>query len=184
MEKAEAAAQKALLLDPSLAEAHAALGVVRFFLEWKWSAAEEEFRRAIELNRNVPNGRIGYGWLLMTLGRSEEAVRQLERALVLDPLSADAMTMLGIAHAWRGEPEAAIAELVQALEIHPANSLAAATLARSYCTRGSFPEAMAVLARATALSPHDSALVTSLDRRVVRQPYVVPVAGGPWGSVR
>jgi tetratricopeptide (TPR) repeat protein len=50
VEKAETAAAKALELDPNLAEAHNALGIIRFLLEWKWAEAERSFRRALELN--------------------------------------------------------------------------------------------------------------------------------------
>jgi TolB-like protein/DNA-binding winged helix-turn-helix (wHTH) protein/tetratricopeptide (TPR) repeat protein len=81
------AALKALQLDPSLAEAHTALGQVRMVLEWDWAGAESEFKRAIELNPSYAAAHVWYAHYLVAVGRSEEGVAEAKRALELDPFS-------------------------------------------------------------------------------------------------
>ena len=86
MPKAKAAATKAIELDDSQAEAHASLGYVRLTFDWDWAGAEQEFRRALELNPNLASGHAGYAHYLLTLGRSEEAIQELGQLRNLDPL--------------------------------------------------------------------------------------------------
>jgi TolB-like protein/DNA-binding winged helix-turn-helix (wHTH) protein/Tfp pilus assembly protein PilF len=85
--KARAAADKAILLDPSLAEAHVSLAMVRASYDWDWVAAEQEFKRAIELNPNYPTAHQWYGLMLAARGRFPEAEAEVKRAQQLDPLS-------------------------------------------------------------------------------------------------
>ncbi len=87
MPKAKAAALKAIGLDDSIAEAHAALGSVEFVFDWDWPRAEREFRRALELNPSLPQAHADYGeYLLFVPGRSDEAIKEFQRAYALDPL--------------------------------------------------------------------------------------------------
>ncbi|HEV8579347.1 MAG TPA: winged helix-turn-helix domain-containing protein [Thermoanaerobaculia bacterium] len=81
-------ALKALALDPTLAEAHLALGPRLFFYDWDWAGAEAEYRRALELNPNNALAHDVHGIYLYAMGRTEEAVAEARRALSLDPLSA------------------------------------------------------------------------------------------------
>jgi tetratricopeptide (TPR) repeat protein len=85
-QKGKAAALKALDLDNSLAEPHAALGVVKRDFEWDWSGAEEEFQRAIELNPRYVEAYHWRGTLLSMLGRHEEALCEKSKALAIDTL--------------------------------------------------------------------------------------------------
>lgn len=87
MPKAKAAAQKALQIDDTLAEAHASLGFIKYKFDWDWPAAEEEFRRAIELNPNYATARHWYGECLGLQGKFSEALAALQQAERLDPLS-------------------------------------------------------------------------------------------------
>jgi TolB-like protein/DNA-binding winged helix-turn-helix (wHTH) protein/Flp pilus assembly protein TadD len=86
MPKAKAAAMRAIELDDSLAEAHASLGYVRLTFDWDWPGAEGEFRKALELNPNLPSGHAGYSHYLLTLGRSQEAIQELKEQRKVDPL--------------------------------------------------------------------------------------------------
>jgi TolB-like protein/Flp pilus assembly protein TadD len=86
MPKAKAAAARAIELDDSLAEAHASLGYVKLNFDWDWLGAEREFRRALELNPNLPRAHAGYAHYLLTLRRTEEAIQELHHAEILDPL--------------------------------------------------------------------------------------------------
>jgi serine/threonine-protein kinase len=84
---AQAMADKALALDPALAEAHVALGWIRLWHDWDWPASEASFRRAIELNPSLSNAHFGYANLLKHTGRDAEAAQAARQALALDPLS-------------------------------------------------------------------------------------------------
>lgn len=85
--KALAAARKALSLDDTLAEAHAALARDKLFYEWDWPGAEREFQRAIALNPSYSVARQWYAEYLWLTGRWDEALNQIERALERDPNS-------------------------------------------------------------------------------------------------
>jgi TolB-like protein/Tfp pilus assembly protein PilF len=86
MPKAQAAAQRALALDDTLAEPHAVLGGIHDSA-FEWEAAEREFRRAQDLNPNYANAHNWYAFLLSQLGRSSEAIAQAKRAAELEPLN-------------------------------------------------------------------------------------------------
>jgi len=86
MPKARAAAARAIELDDSIAQAHASLGYVKLTFDWDWPGAEQEFRRALELNSNLPVAHSGYALYLLTSRRSEEAVREAKVAQAVDPL--------------------------------------------------------------------------------------------------
>jgi serine/threonine protein kinase/tetratricopeptide (TPR) repeat protein len=85
--KAKAAALKAIELDSTLGEGHAALAAVNYLHDWDWAGAEVEFKRAIELNPNFQDARSMYSHYLMIMKRPEEAMVQMQRALELDPLN-------------------------------------------------------------------------------------------------
>jgi adenylate cyclase len=86
--KAREFAVKALELNPSLAEAHAALGNVKYSYDFDWVGAEAEFRRAIELSPGYVGAHSYYGQMLLSQGRFVESYSELERARQLDPMSA------------------------------------------------------------------------------------------------
>ena len=81
MPRGKAAAQRALELDPTLAEPHAALGWVSLFYEWDWGAAEREFQRAIALQANLAVGHHWYALYLTAMGRAEQSIAELHRTL-------------------------------------------------------------------------------------------------------
>ena len=85
--KARAALAQALELDETLAEAHAANAYIRAYYEWDWRAAEQEFRRALELRPNYADAYFSYSRFLASRRRLDEAIAQLGRAVELDPLS-------------------------------------------------------------------------------------------------
>jgi tetratricopeptide (TPR) repeat protein len=84
-EKARGALEKALQLDPALAEAHLALGNLEHFRYWNWSVAEAEIKRAIELNPNLADAHAAYSDYLDNMGRFDEGMREYLRAQELDP---------------------------------------------------------------------------------------------------
>jgi len=84
---ARAAVDRALALDPDLAEAHVARGWIQLWYDWDWDAAEASFRRALELDPGLAEAHFGLGNLYMHTGRMDQARAPLRQALALDPLS-------------------------------------------------------------------------------------------------
>lgn len=87
MPKARDAALKALQLDEASAEAHTSLAAVELILNWNWSGAEREFKRAIELNPNYSPAHAWYAHYSVAMGRFDESVVEAKRSLELDPFS-------------------------------------------------------------------------------------------------
>ncbi len=86
-EKAKAAATQALTLNDSLGEAHTARAFALDLYAWDWSAAEEEYKRAIELDPSDPTAHLWYAWHLIETGRKSQGTAELREAESLDPLS-------------------------------------------------------------------------------------------------
>jgi TolB-like protein len=81
MPKAEKAARKSLELDSSFAEAHTALALVNHHYHWKWKEAEAEYQQAIELNPDHADTHLWYSWLLLALGRNNDAFDEIEQSM-------------------------------------------------------------------------------------------------------
>jgi tetratricopeptide (TPR) repeat protein len=94
--KAEAAARRALTIDDSLAEAHAALGHAILFFDWNWAAAEREFKQSIRLNTNSATVHKYYALYFQTVGKPKEAISEMKWARDLDPVSLDINAQLGV----------------------------------------------------------------------------------------
>jgi TolB-like protein/Tfp pilus assembly protein PilF len=150
--KAKAAALKALELDDSLAEPHAALGVVKRDFEWDWSGAEAEFQRAIELN---PGYVEAYHWrstLLSMLGRHAEALREKKKALAMDPLSVVIRTDLARMYYFSRDYDRSLEQYRAALDIDPNFGSAHLWLAQVFEQKGLYEEAISSLKRGMHLS--------------------------------
>jgi TolB-like protein/Tfp pilus assembly protein PilF len=162
MPRARAAAGRALDLDGSLAEAHASLGGI-LESQWKWRAAEQEYRLAIALNPNYPTG---HHWLALLLikfsARSEEALKEIRRALELDPLSLPISSGLGEILYLRGQYDESIAQSQRALELQANFPWALETLGLSYAAQGRYPEAIQSLQRALREVPENPQLIVDL----------------------
>ena len=122
--EAKRAAQKALKLDPDLAEAHGALGYVEFQYEWKFKEAESEFKEAIRLNPNSVSARLRFFEYLFDFQRTREAHEQLERAREADPLSIE-ITFYDAAMSWfERDFDRAIEQLQKTISMDPNNAFA------------------------------------------------------------
>jgi serine/threonine protein kinase/Tfp pilus assembly protein PilF len=117
--KARAAAQHALEIDDSLAEAHISLAFEKYIFEWDWSGAEREFLCGRDLKPGYATAHQWYGWYLLSRTRFEEAISEMKQALELDALSLPINTNLGFAYYFGGQFERAIEQLNKALEIDP-----------------------------------------------------------------
>jgi TolB-like protein/Tfp pilus assembly protein PilF len=118
MPKAKVAARKALEIDETLAEAHAALGLVHLFYDWDWTAAEREFTRAIELNSGYAIAHQRMALYLNVQGRFDDAMNELKLAMDLDPLSLQISQSVAFQFFLQGETERAIEQLEKTLEMN------------------------------------------------------------------
>jgi TolB-like protein/predicted Zn-dependent protease len=143
MPKARVAAEKALALDDSLAEAHASLGLVKLFYELNWAEAEGEFRRAVDLDPNYANGHLFYCRLLASAGRADEAVKECELAVKLEPLSAVSSAYLGNVLMYANRGEDAVAQLKKALELDDSYAISHFYLGSVYQILGEYDKAIA-----------------------------------------
>jgi len=155
MPRGKAAAQRALELDTTLGEAHAALGWVSLFYEWDWGSAERELLRAVAAQPNLAAGHHWYALYLMAMGRADESIAEMQRALALDPLFPIVSTNLGRAYAFARRFDEAVAHYRLALEMEPGFLPAQFELARVLALQGAFKEARA-LCRAAREGASDS----------------------------
>ncbi len=149
---ARAAANRALVLDSALAEAHAALGHIKCMADYDWRGAERAFRRSVELDPGYTFVRIPFGICLMSEGRFVEAVAQLDSARIADPLDPGPSNVLGRVYVSARQPDLAIRQLSAALELNPLFDLAYQQLAHAYVQKRMYAEAIAAMRRAAALS--------------------------------
>jgi TolB-like protein/Tfp pilus assembly protein PilF len=132
-----AAAERALAIDPSLAEAHAALAAADWNL-FEFAAAEREFQRALEINPNYSHAHHWYGLFLSWQGRDSEAISQLRRAVELDPLNLQYNSNLGQVLGNARQYDASVDQLKRALEMDPNYAQAHAQLGREYWSMGKY----------------------------------------------
>jgi tetratricopeptide (TPR) repeat protein len=118
-EKARQAALRALELDDTLGAAHTALGYHAFAYDYDFAAAEEHFRRAIELAPGDPSGYGGHAEVLVATGRPKEAIAAMRRALRLDPLSLGVNAHLCLVLHFARRHHEAIAQCQATLELDP-----------------------------------------------------------------
>ncbi len=156
--KSKSAVTKALRLDDTLPEAHASLGALKAMSEFDWTGAEQECRHALELNPGSPIVHYNYGfWLLRPMGRLDEALEQLQRAMELDPLSAFYNTFLAYLHYVRGKYDRATAQYQRAMDLDPDWYFPHWLLAVAYEHMGRIDEAIAAAQKACELSARNAA---------------------------
>jgi TolB-like protein/Flp pilus assembly protein TadD len=150
--KAKAAAMKAIELDDTLSEAHAALGFTKFLYEWDWDGAEKEERRALELN---PNSAMAHHRLAVVLGktdRNDEALRIIRRAQRLDPLSPVINRVLVETLLRAGQLDEAMEQARNSIELLSESYYAHFVAGQVYAQRKMYQEAIAELEKASGLS--------------------------------
>jgi tetratricopeptide (TPR) repeat protein len=171
---AKTAAQKALQLDDSLAEAHASLGFVTLLYDWNPAQAEIEFKRSIELNPNYPTAHHWYAYDLAVLNRGDEAVAEIKRALELDPISPIINTDLAQILLLARRSSEAIAQCQKTIEMNP-------TFPQVYWYLGLLYEQEGVLNQAfDALLKSAPEPLDSMQEKMFREAYRVSGIGGYW----
>jgi adenylate cyclase len=191
--KAKAAVEKALQLDDSSAEAHTSMGMFKYCFAYDWTGAESELRRAIALNPSYPEAHHQYGYVLLNLGRGDDALVEFKRASELDPLSPWLASDVSWPLIYQGKYEAAKHQCRKALDLDPNFSTACIWLADLQA--GKFREAILEMEKARlqeSSAPFDvaslgycygasgdrtraKAMLEKLNQMAARQ-YVSPVA--------
>ena len=146
--KAKAAAEKALEMDETLAEAHTSLAWVKTNYDWDWLAAEREYRRAIELKPSYATAHQWYSNYLGAMGRHDESIAEAKQAQQLDPLSLYITFNLGNMFYLARQYDQAIEECQKTLEMDPNFIVAHIFLPLPYSQKGKYKEAMAALKKA------------------------------------
>src|SRR5713226_4789482 len=150
--KAREAAQKALELDDTLAEAHTSLASIKCYQDWDWDGAGREFERAIELNPNYANAHLWYGRYLAALARHDKAIAEIKRAQEIDPFSPTISGNLATAYYVARRYDQAIQESQKAIELAPNFPDSHLLLGSAYREKRNYREALAELQEAVKLS--------------------------------
>ena len=161
MPKARAAADRALQLDDSLAEAHASSALAYQFM-WQWPESEQEYRRAISSNDNYATAHHWFGTYFLVLGQLDDALRELKRAQELDPLSQIISANFAIISLLKNDTAAAIDQAQKIIAFDSNHIIGHDWLGWAYLQAGRLPEAITEREKVVELSqrasPHLSGL--------------------------
>jgi TolB-like protein/Flp pilus assembly protein TadD len=160
--KAKAAALKALEIDDSLVEVHAALGHLKISHDMDWAGAEREYKRALELNPGYANAHHWYAMSLSGMGRHDEALAEIKRAQELDPLSLIINANVGFILYNSRRYEEAIEQLRKGLAMDPNFAQVHEYLGFTYLQKSMFREAVAEFQTALKLSQGGLEVVAGL----------------------
>jgi len=140
--KAKEAAQRALELDDTLAEAHYTWAAIKTWNDWDWEEGEQAFKRALELRPNYAEALVYYSNLLCYMGRLDEALAMGERALQLDPLNSIILTISGCSLSYLRRYDDGIERAQNALRTSPNDPVAYNSLWETYYKKGMYEESL------------------------------------------
>jgi tetratricopeptide (TPR) repeat protein len=146
-QKAESATRRALLLDDSLAEAHVSLGYIKK-RDWDWPDAENEFKRALELNPGSAAANGLYSAYLRDVGRPNEALAWANRAYEISGPAPASLADLGAAYDYARQYDQAVDRFLKAIELDANYAPAYARLGHAYIEKGSYEDAIRALEKA------------------------------------
>jgi serine/threonine protein kinase/Tfp pilus assembly protein PilF len=159
---AKGAVTLALKYDESLAEAHTSLASIKAVTDWDWQGAENEYRRAIELNPKYATAHHWYGAQLFLQGRQAEALEEFKKAQQLDPLSLGINKDFAVAFLYAQDYDKALEQCRKTLEIEPQFGAMFTYIAQIYELQQKYPEAVAELEKAHASAPEDAEITYGL----------------------
>lgn len=163
--KAKSAAERALALDESSAEAHTSLAFILYKFDWNWPEAERHFRRALQLNPNYALAHHWFGEFLILRGHPEEGLAELRQAESLDPLSLPIKNDLARALYRTRRYDEAIKEAQDVIELDPNFSNAYATLTYAYEQKRNYAKAIEADLQVLSLSDGSKEEIAALRRR-------------------
>ncbi len=159
---AKGAVTLALKYDESLAEAHTSLASIKAVTDWDWQGAENEYRRAIELNPKYATARHWYAAQLLVQGRLEQALQEIKKAQQLDPLSLGINKDFAVILLYARDYDKALEQCRKTLEIEPNFGVMSTYIAQIYQLKRKYPEATAELEKAHAAAPEDGEITYAL----------------------
>ena len=156
MPKAKAAALKAIEIDDSLAEAYGLLGIYEVWYGMDWDACERNFKRSIDLGATTTHD--GYGYYLLIMGRTEQAIAELTLARDLNPLGLNANSNAAFGYIVAGMTGEAMAQARRTIELDPNYWAGYETLGVAYAVQGEYPKAISALEKARSLDANSDIL--------------------------
>ncbi len=169
--KGKAAALRALELDNSLAEPYAVLAMAKVN-EWDFAGAENEFKRAIEINPNYATAHQWYSELLGRQGRIDEALVEIKKAYEVDPFSTAVNMNVGLRYLEAARTDEAVTQFKKTIELSPDYPMAYWSLADIYLERGMYEESFAMSSKGNLLlkveTPESEERKTSELRQAVK----------------
>lgn len=187
---AKAAAKKALSIDASLAEAHLALAMIALYHDWDWSAAEQGFTRALEINPNLALAHTHYAWFEMLFGRVDDVLYHGKKATELDPFSAVYSAYLACEYWWLGQDAQALQQIEEAVKLAPENGFVLYVQGAIYSAIERHADAIAVHQKAVGVNTQwrwclaHTYLAASRQEETIKLADEIKVAPGPmdtWG---
>jgi serine/threonine-protein kinase len=164
MPQARQLALKALDLAPELAEAHMELGLIHFYADWDWVAADREFRRTLQLSPSDAEAHRTYSFYLAALARADEAQAESLHAQQLDPLSIWTQITAGYVFYFNRKYDEAIEQCRKVLEWDPNSVGGYDCLGTSYLAKGMYEQSIAAAQEASRLSDNDPTRLVGLGR--------------------
>jgi len=192
--KAKTAAERAIALDPTLSEAHTAMGNTLTSLDRNWPEAEREFKRALDLDPNSATAHYRYASeYLISVGRTKEALAEVERALEIEPLDPNMVANLGRLYLYDGQRDRALTQVKRAYEADPAFPISRLLYGMTLNAIGQYAEAITLSENALRDDPNnqqmlmvagyaygragrraDAERVTERFREISKTQYVIP----------
>jgi serine/threonine protein kinase/tetratricopeptide (TPR) repeat protein len=151
-ELAKEKALKAIEMDSTVPEAHAALGMYRLYKTYEWVSVEKSFLLALDIDSTLAVPRAHYSWYLQRVGRTDEALDQMRKVQEIDPHTPLWPAWLGWQYFWAGQNKKAIEEANKSLELAPDFPVALYVLGCVYAKNGEFDKATEVCQKAAATS--------------------------------
>jgi tetratricopeptide (TPR) repeat protein len=151
--KCKQAAETALAIDPSLAEAHRELGGYLLFYAWDWPAASRELKTAIDLNPGNPISHEVYGYYLYVIDAMDDALREHQLAVKLNPVSLISNSDIGDVFYYQRRYDEAIRQYRRTLDLDPNFAVAREHLGMALSQKQMYPEAISELEVARRLEP-------------------------------
>lgn len=152
MPKARAAAEHALAIDSTLAEAHTSLAYVRLIFDWDWHDSKREFDRALQLNPGDTTALHWYSHYLSAMALHDQSIATAKRALAINPVDLSLNEHLAWTYLMARQYEAAVEQCRKTLELEPNFALAHRRLGEAYLYQQQYPEAVAEFQKGLQLS--------------------------------
>ena len=159
---AKEAGARALQLDPTLGDAHCSLGWILFVYDWDWAKAEAEFKRGIELSPNSRDGHSSYANFLRRMKRLEEARREIERCLEIDPLAPLEVTEAARVFVGLGDLKRAEQLAARVLDTAPDSRATLLGLGQLHASEGRLDKAISFMEKAVATTRRDRLALPAL----------------------